>query len=892
MIFDNLRDKAKDFKQELTSQEKTIDRIVTELGSVYGGTIPGSRKSSEYLNSATGWIYACVNSIADDIASIRLKLMKMNNRGEVTEVDSHPVLDLIYRANNVTTYFDLVKMTFQYLELTGEAPWFIGFEKNKPAQIMLLRPDRLQIIPGTDGELVKGYKYQVNDGTGLKEITLEPFEVIPIRYPDPNSPLRGMGPLRAAAATVDLDESSQSWNTSFFNNAAAPNLALETDKVLSQEVKDKLAKKIRENYEGVRNNGKTMVLESGLKAKSLSISQKDMDYIEQQRFSRDKIMGIFRVPKSILGLTEDVNRANAEASEYVFGKRTIKPKLEGFVQQLNEFLLPLFDQTGTLYFDFEDPVPENMEIKVTQAQTGVTAGYMTINEARALFNLDPVEGGDEIRDPVAFNPLMQGNGAPVASAKQKQKNKPGASRKAALTANKNTRFKSHLLATQLKKELESKMTSIVYGILKSKKDRIKKIKAAAEFFSGTPTEQKSQKLAFQEKQLNIADEFEPKFIQKLNKVFEEQKKIILSSIEEGSKKVALDVDEERERYEKHMKSVFMTLMREQADQALKLLGQQKKFKAASGFNKILEQYFARRAFRFAGEVTRTTNQLVKDSLGAGVEAGEGIPKLKDRIGQLFSGMEEYRAERIARSETIRATNFAAEEAWVDSGVVEAKEWVAFRDERTDDECIDMDGKIIPLGDKFFDKGDKMGNLNFDYENIQHPPLHVNCRCTLVPVVFPAGQTASSWRPKMTEAQANAFAKGSQVDGTWFHGTNLRAANNIEQTGFIPSKNLMGPEAVYFAKDPEIAKNYAAAAARLHGDTATKVLKAKLNIKNLKVFENESDYIDQVEREFGENYGQAELTKFNNKWEAVLIRKTGRYLNYLMVRDPKNIVTFE
>jgi SPP1 gp7 family putative phage head morphogenesis protein len=91
-------------------------------------------------------------------------------------------------------------------------------------------------------------------------------------------------------------------------------------------------------------------------------------------------------------------------------------------------------------------------------------------------------------------------------------------------------------------------------------------------------------------------------------------------------------------------------------------------------------------------------------------------------------MATYRSERIARTETIRASNFSTEEAYKESGIVEAKEWLTTKDERTDDECNDLDGKIIPLGKSFQSKKEN------GYETVQFPPIHVNCRCTLLPVV--------------------------------------------------------------------------------------------------------------------------------------------------------------
>lgn len=141
-----------------------------------------------------------------------------------------------------------------------------------------------------------------------------------------------------------------------------------------------------------------------------------------------------------------------------------------------------------------------------------------------------------------------------------------------------------------------------------------------------------------------------------------------------------------------------------------------------------------RKFKFAGDVTNTTYEAVRGELLAGIDAGEGIPKLRKRIEDVFENASRVRSEMIARSEVIRASNFGAEEAYKQSGVVSGKEWLTAFDERTCDQCAAMNGKIVELGTNYFEKGEEFMGLKLDYEDVGYPPLHVKCRCTIVPVL--------------------------------------------------------------------------------------------------------------------------------------------------------------
>ena len=55
----------------------------------------------------------------------------------------------------------------------------------------------------------------------------------------------------------------------------------------------------------------------------------------------------------------------------------------------------------------------------------------------------------------------------------------------------------------------------------------------------------------------------------------------------------------------------------------------------------------------------------------------------------------------------------------------------------------MHNRTVSIDDNFYNKGDSMviprenksdAVLNFNYEDIAHQPLHVRCRCVLLPVM--------------------------------------------------------------------------------------------------------------------------------------------------------------
>ena len=154
-------------------------------------------------------------------------------------------------------------------------------------------------------------------------------------------------------------------------------------------------------------------------------------------------------------------------------------------------------------------------------------------------------------------------------------------------------------------------------------------------------------------------------------------------------------------------------------------------------------FINRRSFRSSRDTNVGTQEALQALFQKSLLAGEGIPEMTKRINKLFDFKKRYQGEQIARSEVIRASNFGAEHAYLQSGVVSEKEWIVSRDERLCPFCEPLAGRRVPVGFVFFQRGDvtqgisDAGNvvtLPLDYEDIFHAPLHVQCRCTIVPVL--------------------------------------------------------------------------------------------------------------------------------------------------------------
>lgn len=146
----------------------------------------------------------------------------------------------------------------------------------------------------------------------------------------------------------------------------------------------------------------------------------------------------------------------------------------------------------------------------------------------------------------------------------------------------------------------------------------------------------------------------------------------------------------------------------------------------------IEAFISTRANQLAGAVTDTTYRAVQAQLIEGVQAGEGIPQIADRIRHLFDQTYRNRAETVARTEVISAYNGGATVTALTYGpdVVAGMEWLATNDERTRPAHADAHGQVVALGQPFLVDGEQLaypGDPNGSPGNV------VQCRCATAPL---------------------------------------------------------------------------------------------------------------------------------------------------------------
>lgn len=686
-----------------------------QLYPIYGsgGLFQGQGTSQgQLMDQAKGWAYACIAKIAEEIGASGFKLYqaKSKDKGEWEEIFDHPLLDLLNAPNASMPRSELMQITSMHDDLAGNAYWLLDgvtTETDEPTAIYPVNPRYVTPIIGVLPDFVKGYRYD----NGKQQRVLQPFEVIHFRRPNPNNPYVGLSPTEASADSIDADNWAREWNRKFFQNSARPGFILETDQVDERTVR-MIRESFDDKYSGTGKAHKTAVLPMGVKIAHAGFAQKDMDFVELRRFSRDEILAQYGVPAVVLGLGlgETINRASAETLEYVYAKRTIRPKLRRFETFINEFLVSRFGEG--LYFEFDDPVPQNIELDLRMAESSLARSpWASINEVRRASGLPPIDGGDMVMGSAMLTPV----GAPEEATKAKTKQiihkdrtnqtQKNAKKRAEIASELSARIKASMVKS-IKAIQKADWSPMWDAFVKRTEPAIPEIRKAMQRYAVGMGERAKENLADATKALDMGK--------------------------------LLDRDTEVAAIIKLVGPIYQKILKEEGQRAADMVGE-----AFDETDKRVQDALAKSTLLMADKYDQETRALLEDKLRSGLADGLGLDKLSELVQEVSDFSSEVRADRVAKTEAFRVANLATKEAWKQTSVVKSVKWYTAKDEMVCEYCGIMDGEEIPIDDTFFDRGDTMtgadgGELDLSYANVESPPLHPNCRCYIRPeeIVIP------------------------------------------------------------------------------------------------------------------------------------------------------------
>ncbi len=342
-------------------------------------------------------VYRCVRMIAETAASVPLLLY----RGE-EEIDGHALPDLISRPNSIQVGPEFLEALFGHLLVAGNSYVEAVAIDGEIRELHVLRPDRMKLVPGADG-WPESYEYTVSGRSvrlagdcvpGVRSILhMKLFHAAHDHY--------GMSPLEAAATAIDLHNTATRWNKALLDNSARPSGALvytSRDGNLTTEQYERLKSELEQGFQGTVNAGRPLLLEGGLDWKSMSLSPKDMDFLEAKNAAAREIALALGVPPMLLGIPGDNTYANMAEATRGFWRQTVIPLVGRTSKALSRWLAPAWDPDIELRPDLDAVEALSPEREALWARLD-RASFLTLNEKRAAAGYSPLADRDTLAPP-------------------------------------------------------------------------------------------------------------------------------------------------------------------------------------------------------------------------------------------------------------------------------------------------------------------------------------------------------------------------------------------------------------------------------------------------------------------------------------------------------------
>lgn len=360
-----------------------------------------------------------VSLISRDVAKLPLAIYKRNGDGKDRDT-AHPAYRLLrYKPNAEMTAF-VFRQTLQAHALNEGNGYAYIFRNGGgvPVELVPLKPD--DVLPVREN----GKLWYVLNVKG-EQRKIDPSNILHIKGLGFDG-LCGYSLWQKARHSLGLGIASEQFGSRYFSNGAEPRAVIEHPAKLSPQAATNLRSSWNAMHQGIENSHKIAILEEGMKINAFSNNARDAQLLETRQFQIREVANWLGVPPHKLGDTTRTAFASLEQENQSYLDDAVDPWLVNWEEECREKLLSEEEKSA------DSHVVEFVRNALVRADLTARANYyrtalggrpwMTQNEVRGRENLNPMEGGD-----VILEPLNMGNAGgadnepdPIASDSARQ----------------------------------------------------------------------------------------------------------------------------------------------------------------------------------------------------------------------------------------------------------------------------------------------------------------------------------------------------------------------------------------------------------------------------------------------------------------------------------------
>ena len=325
-------------------------------------------------------VYACVRTLAENVASLPLRVRRKTAIGS-EDAEDHPLYSILKNdPNDSETSYEWLERSHAAYEMRGNA---YGLVKRNA----YFEPEGIEYVGANEVEVVR-----VGRGRGYKLAgkLMQPGEILHV----PNlsiDGLTGLSVIRQAREGIGVALAAQEYGAKFFGNNAAPGGVIEFPAGTTPAQAKEFLDKWKSNHGGSPNYGKIAGLVGGMKYQNVGISNDDAEFLATRNFEVEDIARFYGVPLFLLQSTEKATSwgTGLEQMQLAFVQFTLRPRLVRWERRLTSTLLSAHDRDAGYYcsFNLNALLRGAFADRMSGYVQGLTNGIYSINEVRRLEDL-------------------------------------------------------------------------------------------------------------------------------------------------------------------------------------------------------------------------------------------------------------------------------------------------------------------------------------------------------------------------------------------------------------------------------------------------------------------------------------------------------------------------
>lgn len=333
--------------------------------------------------------FAAIRAISEDIAKLPLVTYeRLQPRGK-KRAPAYPLYSLLHDAPNPETS----SMAFRETMTQHAIGWGNGYAEieragNMPKALWILDPNRVE--PKRDADTNELY-YLVRSSSGKPD-------AIPM---DDMFHLHGLGfdgvtgysVAKLARESLGSAMAMEQSAGAFFGNNSRPGGVLETPQKLGNEGRRNLRESWEAAYGGAAKAGKTAVLEQDVKFHTISIPNKDAQWIESRQFSIEEFCRWIRIPPHKIHQLLNATYTNITHQDLEYHGDALMPWEVRWEQEIARKLIPRSDRATYFAEHLTAAVLRaDMEMRYRIYAIARQNGLMSANDVMELENRNPLKG--------------------------------------------------------------------------------------------------------------------------------------------------------------------------------------------------------------------------------------------------------------------------------------------------------------------------------------------------------------------------------------------------------------------------------------------------------------------------------------------------------------------